>query len=90
MDDVKRWSRRHPELGTAPISTDRFISPEFFERERKQIFSKSWINVGSVHDLAGPNSFFTRDLAVLDKAILITQDAEGAIRRSTTSAATVG
>ncbi len=35
MDDVKRWSRRNPELGTEPISTDRFISPEFFERERK-------------------------------------------------------
>ncbi len=33
-----------------------------------------------MHDLAGPNSFFTRDLAVLDKAILITQDAEGAVR----------
>ncbi len=80
MNDVKRWSRRHPELGTGPISTERFISPEFFERERAQIFSKSWINVGSLHDLAGPDSFFTRDLAVLEKAILITQDAEGAVR----------
>ena len=54
MSDVKRWSRRHPELGTEPISTERFISPEFFDRERAQIFSKSWINVGSLHDLAGP------------------------------------
>ena len=80
MSDVKRWSRRHPELGTEPISTERFISPEFFDRERAQIFSKSWINVGSLHDLAGPGSFFTRDLAVLEKAILITQDADGAVR----------
>lgn len=80
MEDVKRWSRRNPELGNEPLSVDRFVSPEWFERERTQLFAKSWINLGSLHDLSGPDSFFTRDLAVLDKQILVTCDSDGQIR----------
>jgi Rieske 2Fe-2S family protein len=80
MKDVKRWSRRNPELGNGPLSTDRFISPEWFERERTELFAKTWINLGSVRDLEGPNSFFTRDLVVLDKQILVTMDADGEVR----------
>ncbi len=80
MVDKKRWSRRHPELGTDPLTVDRFISPEWFERERRELFAKSWLNMGSVRDLTGPNSFFTRDLQVLDKQVLITCDADGTIQ----------
>jgi phenylpropionate dioxygenase-like ring-hydroxylating dioxygenase large terminal subunit len=80
MEDVKRWSRRNPELGTQPLSVDRFISPDWFERERTELFAKSWINLGSVRDLQGPDSFFTRDLVVLDKQVLVSMDGEGTIR----------
>ncbi|GAA1124616.1 aromatic ring-hydroxylating oxygenase subunit alpha [Nocardioides aquiterrae] len=80
MDDVKRWSRRNAELGTSPLTTDRFISEEWFERERTELFGKSWINLGSVHDLQGANSFFTRDIVVLDKQVVVTMDADGEIR----------
>lgn len=80
MADVRRWSRRRPELGTAPLPTERFVSPEWFERERTELFAKTWINMGSVRDLQGPGSFFTRDLVVLDKQVLVTMDAEGNVR----------
>lgn len=80
MDDIKRWSRRHPELGTGPLTVDRFTSEEWFERERRDLFAKSWINLGSIRDFEGPNSFFTRDLAVLDKQVVVTMDADGVVR----------
>jgi len=80
MEDVKRWSRRNPELGVEPLSIDRFISPEWFERERQELFAKTWINLGSMRDLDGPNSFFTRDLVVLDKQVLVTCDEDGEVR----------
>jgi phenylpropionate dioxygenase-like ring-hydroxylating dioxygenase large terminal subunit len=69
-----RWSERYPEIGTGPISTDRFFSAERYQQERTHIFSKMWLNVGSVHDLEGPGSYFTRDIAVLGVALLVTQE----------------
>jgi Rieske 2Fe-2S family protein len=79
-DTTRRWTNAYPELGTGPISTDRFISPEYFAREREQIFRKTWINIGSRHDFTGTNSFFVRDIAVLGVSLLVVQDADGNVQ----------
>ncbi|SFL36730.1 aromatic ring-hydroxylating oxygenase subunit alpha [Geodermatophilus ruber] len=78
--DPHRWIKKYPELGTGPISTDRFISEEFFERERKEVFAKSWLNVGSRHDFTGPNSFFVRDIKLLGVSLLVVQDENGKVQ----------
>ncbi|MCW2947723.1 MAG: Iron sulfur protein large subunit of 2-hydroxypyridine dioxygenase [Actinoallomurus sp.] len=79
-EEQYRWNRRYPELGTGPITTDRFLSEEHFERERKLVFGKSWLNIGSVHDFSGNGSFFVRDIAVLDVSLLVVQDEQGTVR----------
>ncbi|MCQ8278879.1 hypothetical protein NFI95_10510 [Acetobacteraceae bacterium KSS8] len=40
-----RWLEKYPELGRGPISTEPYISPEYYEREREKIF------IGSGADL---------------------------------------
>lgn len=79
-DTTRRWAEAHPELGTGPISTDRFISPEYFAREREQVFRKTWLNIGSRHDFTGTSSFFVRDIAVLGVSLLVVQDADGKVQ----------
>lgn len=75
-----RFARANPDLGCDPLSTEEFLSQEQFDLERDRVFRKAWINVGSVHDLRGPNSFFVRDIAMLGVSLLVIQDGEGAIR----------
>ncbi|MCW2724201.1 MAG: Iron sulfur protein large subunit of 2-hydroxypyridine dioxygenase [Frankiales bacterium] len=79
-EDHRRWSSLYPELGKGPIDTERFISEERLDEERKLIFSKSWLNLGSVHDLQGNNSFFVRDVALLGVSLLVVQDKAGKIQ----------
>nr|CAR47862.1 iron sulfur protein large subunit of 2-hydroxypyridine dioxygenase [Rhodococcus sp. PY11] len=77
---ARKWSYRYPELGIGAVTTDRFISQEQFDRERRDVFAKSWVNIGSVHDLDGNSSFFTRDIKVLGASLLVVQDKKGDIR----------
>lgn len=77
---TRRWTNAYPELGTEPISTDRFVSPEHFEREREEVFRKSWINIGSRHDFKGLNSFFVREIAILSVSLLVVQDKQGKVQ----------
>ena len=35
------WTQHYPELGTAPISFDDCVSPEFYELEREAIFKRA-------------------------------------------------
>ncbi|NMI00995.1 aromatic ring-hydroxylating oxygenase subunit alpha [Pseudonocardia acidicola] len=77
---TRRWAERFPELGTEPISTDRFISPEFFERERELVFRRSWLNVGTVRDFPSDAGFFVRDIEVLGVSLLIVRSRDGRIQ----------
>jgi phenylpropionate dioxygenase-like ring-hydroxylating dioxygenase large terminal subunit len=78
--DSEPWRQRYPELGTAKVSTDRYLSQDWYEREKEHIFRKCWLNVGAAYDLDGPRSFFVRDLEFLGVSLLIVQDASGDIR----------
>ena len=42
------WTEHYPELGTALVSYEDSISPEFYELERDAIFRRTWLNVGRV------------------------------------------
>jgi phenylpropionate dioxygenase-like ring-hydroxylating dioxygenase large terminal subunit len=77
---TRHWAERYRELGAEPISTDRFISPEFFERERELVFRRCWINVGSVRDFPANAAFFVRDIEVLGVSLLIVRDQNGKIQ----------
>ena len=45
------WTEHYPELGTGPVNYEDSISPEFYELERKAIFTRTWLNVGRVEQV---------------------------------------
>ena len=65
------WTAHYPELGTAPVSYDDSISPEFYELERDAIFKRSWLNVGRVEQLSRRGSYFTKELAVARTSVVV-------------------
>jgi phenylpropionate dioxygenase-like ring-hydroxylating dioxygenase large terminal subunit len=74
------WTQHYPELGTAPISYEDSISPEFYELERKAIFERSWLNVGRVEQLPRNGSYFTKDIAVANTSLIIVRGLDGEVR----------
>jgi glycine betaine catabolism A len=74
------WTLRFPELGTAPVSYENAVSPEFYELERKAIFLRRWLNVGHVNDLPVVGSYFTREIVVCNTSVIVTRGRDNVIR----------
>ncbi|MFM9883938.1 MAG: aromatic ring-hydroxylating oxygenase subunit alpha [Burkholderiales bacterium] len=77
---ARRWSAIYPELGTAPIPIEPCISPEYFERERKAIFKRTWLNVGRVEQIPKPGDYFTIDIVAGSASIIVARAMDGTIR----------
>jgi len=71
------WTEHYPQLGTAPVSYEDSISPEYYERERDAIFRRSWLNVGRIEQLARVGSYFTRELDAARTSVIIVRTADG-------------
>lgn len=65
---------------TGPLSIEPYVSPEFFERERKQVFGRAWLGMGRVEQLPKANSFIVKEVEIAKASVLITRDTEGKIR----------
>ena len=74
------WTEHYPELGTAPISYEDSISPDFYELEREAIFKRAWLNVGRVEQLPRNGSYFTKELAVARTSIIVVRGLDGEVR----------
>jgi glycine betaine catabolism A len=74
------WTEHYPELGTAPISYEDSISPEYFELEREAVFKRAWLNVGRVEQLPRVGSYFTKEIAVARTSIVVVRGRDGEIR----------
>jgi len=61
-----------------PIPTGRYVSPEFFELERKHLWKKSWLLVGREEDFDGPGSFRTVDRS--GSPLLLVRGNDGVLR----------
>lgn len=77
---VHRFTDQYPELGTAPVAVESYVSAEFFERERERIFRRVWINVGREEELARPGDYLVRDLAVGRTSVLLVRGEDGQVR----------
>ena len=55
-----------------------YFDPEIFERERRQIFYRTWQYVGHVSMIPTPGSYMVR--TILDQSVVILRDREGALR----------
>jgi len=74
------WTEHYPELGTAPVSYEDSISPEFYALERDAIFKRAWLNVGRVEQLPRAGSYFTKELAVAATSLVVVRDTSGEVR----------
>ena len=75
------WTEHYPELGTAPVSYEDSISPEFYELEREAIFKRAWLNVGRVEQLPRKGSYFTKELAVANTSVIVVRGMDGEVAR---------
>ena len=48
---MHHWTKKYPQLGTAPLSTEPYVSEEYFALERDRVFRRCWLNVGRVEDI---------------------------------------
>src|SRR5271169_6702340 len=74
------WTEHYPELGTGTVSYEDSISPEHYERERRAIFARTWLNVGRVEQLPRKGSYFTKELAVAQTSVVVVRGTDGEIR----------
>lgn len=75
-----KWGDVYPGLGTGPISTERYISEEHWQRERVEIFGKLWLQVGREHEIAEPGQYFVVRIASNDADVIISRGRDGKIR----------
>ena len=74
------WTAHYPELGTAPVSYEDSISPDFYELEREAIFKRAWLNVGRVEQLARNGSYFTKEIDVAKTSVVVVRGMDGQVR----------
>ncbi len=74
------WTEHYPELGTAPVSYESSISPEFYQLEREAVFKRAWLNVGRVEQLPRNGSYFTKEIVVAKTSLIVVRGPDGEIR----------
>jgi len=67
-------------LGTEPIPAGPYYQPDYFELEREAIFRRTWLQIGHVSELPGPDSFIVREVEIANCSILITRGRDDRIR----------
>lgn len=77
---AKRWAEKYPDLGTAPIPTEPYISEDYFGLERDRVFARSWLNVGRVEEIPEAGDYFMREIAICRTAVLVMRGSDGVIR----------
>ena len=76
----KPWAEKYPELGTGPLSTEPYISEEYFALERDRVFRRSWLNVGRVEEIPNAGDYFVREIAICSASVLIVRGSDGVVR----------
>jgi carnitine monooxygenase subunit len=66
-----------PEL-SATLPASYYYDPQIFEREREQIWFKTWQYVGNLEDLTEAGSYVTH--WILDQAVFVIRDKDGELR----------
>ncbi|TDU28247.1 phenylpropionate dioxygenase-like ring-hydroxylating dioxygenase large terminal subunit [Panacagrimonas perspica] len=67
-------------LDTGPIPIEPYISPEWFEKEREQIFGRAWLCMGRIEQLPEPDTYIVKEIEVRGVIALITRDKADKVR----------
>jgi p-cumate 2,3-dioxygenase alpha subunit len=75
LDDAVRIE---PAAGRFSIARSNYTDPAIFQAEMAQIFSKCWLYVGHISELAAPDQFITRNVG--RRSVIFLRDRDGKIR----------
>ena len=76
----KQWAEKYPDLGTAPVPVEPYVSDEHHALERELIFRRAWINVGRVDEIPNAGDYFVRDIAICSVSVLVIRGRDGVVR----------
>lgn len=80
MNAEHRWLEAYPELGSGPISTEPYISPEWYEKEKDKIFRKVWLCVGRVNELPRAGDYKVKRIEAAGTSAIVIRGKDGEIR----------
>lgn len=67
-------------LGTGKLPVDHYVSPQFFELEKKHIFRKSWLLVGRASDLKEPGDYQNFLVDTLGVSVVVVRGRDQQLR----------
>lgn len=67
-------------LGDDPVPVDSCTSQEYFEKERDQLFRKSWLCVGREEQIPKAGDYFVKEMELFSTSLLITRGRDGVVR----------
>lgn len=67
-------------LGTAPLSTEPYLSADYFGRERERIFRRTWLYAARVEEFARPGDFQVRAYEAAGASVLLVRGKDDRIR----------
>jgi choline monooxygenase len=74
---LRAWEPMSPRKAKS-FPSFMYTSEDVYQLEREQFFSKTWIYVGHLSQLSGPNSYFTTSIAEIP--LIIVMDRHGILR----------
>lgn len=80
-DDAKShlMHDRYAELGRGPLPIEPYISPTYYELEKRHIFKRVWQHVGREAEIPNPGDYFVADLPASDASLIVIRDRDGKI-----------
>jgi phenylpropionate dioxygenase-like ring-hydroxylating dioxygenase large terminal subunit len=80
MTEQHRWLEASPELGTGPISTGPYISPEWYRQEQDKIFRKVWLCVGRANEIPQVGDYKVKRIEAANTSVILIRGKDGEIR----------
>ncbi len=79
-DYEKFFAPEFPSMGTGPIPAEAYTSPEYFEKERENIFKKTWMMVGREQEIPEPGDYFQKPISILNANLIVVRGKDGIVR----------
>src|SRR4051812_27756156 len=80
MADKQPHTEAYPFLGTGPVSTEPYTSPEFFELEKERIYRREWLNLARDEELPNPGDFVVREIEPANASIILVRGEDRQVR----------
>lgn len=79
-DREVKWATPLPTLDPGPLSIEPYVSPEFYKKEKRQIFKKAWLEVARVEEIPEKGDFLVSKMEAWDSEIILVRGKDDKIR----------